>query len=131
MRDIWEEKQAKGFINTSPDRFVFKKAEDTMSRNKWLIVAASAIVACFCIICAGALVAFFRPSLLNPLMPVYEYKIVPSAHEGYSLHTLTGAVQPTKVITQNTDFGLTGLTSKLGRRRSAEGFIQFRIRKIM
>jgi hypothetical protein len=87
------------------------EADDKMSRNKWLIVAASAIVACVCIICVGALVAFVRPSLLNPLMPVYEYKIVPSTHEGYSLHTLTRG--GTTYESDYTEYGLwTNFTDK-------------------
>lgn len=44
----------------------------------------------FCILAITLFaILFFRPALLNPLMPVYEYEIVPSAHEGYSRYTLT------------------------------------------
>ncbi len=60
-----------------------------MPRKKWLIVGASVVLVCVGLICVGGLIAFFRPSLFNPLMPVYEYEIVQSAHEGYSRHTLT------------------------------------------
>lgn len=60
-----------------------------MSRKKWLTLAAG-LFTCICIIAIGSVaVLIFRPSLLNPFMPTYEYEITPSAYEGYSHHTLT------------------------------------------
>lgn len=61
-----------------------------MSRNKWLITGVIGILVCICVMAIALLViAFFRPSLLNPLMPVYDYEIVSSTYEGYSRPTLT------------------------------------------
>ncbi|MBI3169345.1 MAG: hypothetical protein HYZ22_12750 [Chloroflexi bacterium] len=60
-----------------------------MSKKKWLTVGIG-VFACICIAGVWLLgVGFFRPALFNPFMPVYEYEIMPSVHEGYSHQTLT------------------------------------------
>ncbi len=83
-----------------------------MSRNKKFITGATVLFVCICGV-AITLVAitFFRPSLLNPLMPVYEYEVVPSTHDGYSRHTLT--LDGTTYESDYSEFGLwTNFTDK-------------------
>lgn len=60
-----------------------------MSKKKWLTIVIG-VFACVCVTVFGlAAVSLIRPSLFNPFMPVYEYEITPSTHDGYSHHTLT------------------------------------------
>jgi len=78
-----------------------------MSRKKWLIPGIIGIVVCFCIVPAVSLAIYlFRPALLNPFMPVYDYKIVPSVYAGYMRHTLALGNQ-----TYESDYTEYGLTS--------------------
>ncbi len=60
-----------------------------MSRRKWFILGAVGIALCVCVIPLIAVaIYFFRPALFNPLLPVYDYKVVSSSHTGYSHQTL-------------------------------------------
>jgi len=61
-----------------------------MTKKKRPIIWIVGITLCLCAVpVVGITLLFFFPAILNPFMPIYSFKMIPSTHTGYTHYTLT------------------------------------------